>query len=167
MIIFLNWVYWSDIGSQNYTGLKSTTQQNICTLHHAPVAPSKVCLHLHFPLFAHLHLPLIPISFWLSHCCLYVCVIYMFVSLLLNPFTYFYPAPQVPSPLTAVSLFHISSFFFVILVSHLKNCYLKVKTDCQSLLVWFSGLSTACEWERWLVRFPVRAHAWVASQVLS
>ena len=34
-------------------------------------------------------------------------------------------------------------------------------------LVWLSGLSTGLWTKRSLVRFPVRAHAWVAGQVLS
>ena len=32
-------------------------------------------------------------------------------------------------------------------------------------LVWLSGLSTGLGTERWLVWFPVRAHAWVVGQV--
>ena len=35
----------------------------------------------------------------------------------------------------------------------------------QSWLVWFSGLSAGLQTERSPVRFPVRAHAWVAGQV--
>ena len=34
-------------------------------------------------------------------------------------------------------------------------------------LVWLSGLSTGLQTKRSLVRFPVRAHAWVAGQGLS
>ena len=34
-------------------------------------------------------------------------------------------------------------------------------------LVWLSGLSTGLGTKRSLVRFPVRAHAWVVGQVLS
>ena len=34
-------------------------------------------------------------------------------------------------------------------------------------LVWFSGLGIVPQSERLLVRFPVRAHAWVVGQVLS
>ena len=34
-------------------------------------------------------------------------------------------------------------------------------------LVWLSGLSTSLQTKGWLVRFPVRAYAWVVSQVPS
>ena len=72
---YFSWVYWGDIGWQNHTGFKCTVQQNIvCTLHHAPIAPSKISFHSHLS----------------PHC-----------PLLLPP-TFFHQALQAPSLLTAV-----------------------------------------------------------------
>ena len=101
--LFLNWVYWWDIGSQNHTGFKHPTQQNICTLHCVPIAQCKVSFCPHF---AH---PLAPFV-WLSPlCCLCLCFIFLCVySFLLNPFTFFHPAPQASSLMTAINLFHVS-----------------------------------------------------------
>ena len=41
------------------------------------------------------------------------------------------------------------------------------KKDFQLQLVWLSGLSAGLHTRGWLVRFPVRAHAWVVGQVPS
>ena len=50
-------------------------------------------------------------------------------------------------------------------VSKPMNMFLKVKKT--PWLVWLSGKSAGLRNGRSLVRFPVRAHAWVAGQVLS
>ena len=44
---------------------------------------------------------------------------------------------------------------------------IKLKIKCQPQLVWLSGLSASQQTERSLVRFPVRAHAWIVGQIPS
>ena len=117
---FYNWIYWGEIGSQNHTRFKYTTQQNIIyTMHPVPIAQSRVPFQLHFPPFC--PPPPTPTPFPLAATTLLSvskCYIYAF---LLNPFTFFHPAPQTSSPLTPVSLFCVyislflfySSFYFV------------------------------------------------------
>ena len=46
-----------------------------------------------------------------------------------------------------------------------KKTSRKYKNPGKTWLVWLSGLSAILQTERLLVRFPVRAHAWVAGQV--
>ena len=71
-----------DIGSQNHTSFKCTTQQNIiCTVYHAPLTQSKVSFypHLSSPLFAFFHLPLS--SFPSGYYCTIICVCFIYVCL--------------------------------------------------------------------------------------
>ena len=59
-LLFFNWIYWGGIGSQNHTGFKCTTQQNIIgTLHCVPITPREAFVSP-FSSFAHLHLPPLP-----------------------------------------------------------------------------------------------------------
>ena len=113
---FLNWIYWGDIGSQNHTSFKCTTQRNItCTLHHVSIwdfTQSKVsfcprlCPLCPPPLTPYPHLPLAVITLLF----LPACYVYVF---LLNPFTFFHPASQASSLLTVICLFHVSMPLFL------------------------------------------------------
>ena len=93
-----------------------------CIVHPLPKAKplSVPTVPINLP-FAHLHLPLAIITLSVSMC-LYVCVCECVC--VFNPFTFFHPGPQFPSPLTAVSLFYVSmslfcsSFYFVHHISH-------------------------------------------------
>ena len=63
-----------------------------------------------------LHLAPTPPSLWPSpHCCLYLWV--MHVCSLANPFPFFPPVPSSSSPLTAVSLSHVSVPLFLFCLS--------------------------------------------------
>ena len=90
--------YWSDIGSQNHTGFKCTTHQNVsahCILW--PLSHNKVSFYPRFPQLCAPPPTPTPLSLWLSpHCCLCLCVIYTFF--LLNPFTFFHSASSTPLP---------------------------------------------------------------------
>ena len=53
---------------------------------------------------------------------------------------------------------------------HIRTCFLNKTLKSYRFgpwLVWLSGLSPSLRTKRSLVRFPVRAHAWVAGQVPS
>ena len=59
-----------DIGSQDHTGSKCTTQQNItCTLHCAPISPSKISFHPHLSPLCSPPPTSTLLSFWLSPYC--------------------------------------------------------------------------------------------------
>lgn len=94
--MILYWIYWGDISSQNHTGFKCTTQQNIfcsvlCTRH-----PEQSLSQSHSLTLAQLHLPSLPfpyryqavitvlsVSMWYVH----IYNIYVF----LNLFIFFHP----------------------------------------------------------------------------
>ena len=87
-LFFLNRIYWGDIGSLNYTGLKCTPQQNIIrTLHCASLAQSIVSFCYHFPHFACLYLPPPHFPSGFHHTVVCVCVIhvyYIYLSIYLS-----------------------------------------------------------------------------------
>ena len=102
--LFINLNYWGDIGSQNQTRFKYTTQKTSsahCIGHRWSQAKSlSICI---FTPFAHMYLVPTPLSLWLlPHCCLCLCAcmcvysyiyIYMYVcvcSFLAYPFTFFH-----------------------------------------------------------------------------
>lgn len=88
-------MYWGDTGSQNHTGFKCTTQQNIvCMLRRAPIIPSKSLSSPLMPLGplppAHPPFPLTATTQ------LSVSLRYMYLWIFLNPFTFLHPAPKPP-----------------------------------------------------------------------
>ena len=95
---------------RNHTRFKCTTQQNItCTLHCAPITPSKEdSFSPLLPCFVYLHLPSPPCPPTLATLCPWA----MHTCSLANPFTFFHLASPTHSPPIAVSLFHVSMPLF-------------------------------------------------------
>ena len=65
--------------------------------------------------------------------------------------------PITVSPAPALSTANKNDY-----LKHIWSCELKIHVE--PWLVWLSALNIGLQTERSLVRFPVRAHAWVAGQ---
>lgn len=103
---FLNWIYlyWGEIGQQNHTGLKCTTQKNtIYTLQLALSTHSQVSFHHYLSSLCPFPPPSHFSGYHQPYCCPCLCVIHMCVcvyTFLLNTFV-FLPSP--PTSLTSDS----------------------------------------------------------------
>ena len=121
---FFNWIYWGEIGSQSHISFKGTTHQNIIgTLHHAPIAQSKVSFYLHLSPLCPLQLTPTPLSVY-HYIVVCVYVFHMCVCLL-NPFTFLHPNPSNPFPADScqsVSCIHaFVSILFITLFCSLES----------------------------------------------